>query len=228
MYKLTFYDNCCSPIADGTISYFVDDLTDFESHWYKYAVNESTVKRYQRSKSGEIVTDYYSDSQDLNIVQEDPDAKILEEKKFEFSDIELTLSNFYDFKSKYHFSKFIYVLRKIIYDNVTYIIARYKIEGPYTLDEVRNRITGEMVKYRQMCYYGNSICEIKQKKLKGMFEGVSEEEAIFSNRPENYQDDIVESFVWHIIQKNANGKNLKELTRKELEYLLRDIPGEAG
>ena len=61
-----------------------------------------------------------------------------------------------------------------------------------------------------------------------MFEGVAEDESIFSNRPENYQDDMVESFVWHIIKQNAKGRNLKELTRKELEYLLRDIPGEAG
>ena len=27
MYKIELYDECCSPIADGTESYFVDDIT---------------------------------------------------------------------------------------------------------------------------------------------------------------------------------------------------------
>ena len=33
MYKITLYDYCCNPICDGTISYFVDDLDDFEKNW---------------------------------------------------------------------------------------------------------------------------------------------------------------------------------------------------
>ena len=32
MYKIELYDECCSPIADGTESYFVDDIDEFEKN----------------------------------------------------------------------------------------------------------------------------------------------------------------------------------------------------
>lgn len=33
MFKITLYDNNCCPTSDGTFSFFVDDLENFEKHW---------------------------------------------------------------------------------------------------------------------------------------------------------------------------------------------------
>ena len=71
MYKITLYDKNCSPICDRTTFWFVEDLEQFEKNWLplqcKY--NVSTIEKYYRSKFGEVVTDYYSDNEELNIVQ---------------------------------------------------------------------------------------------------------------------------------------------------------------
>ena len=87
MYKITLYDNNCCPICDGTTFWFVEDLEQFEQSWLplqsRYGV--STIERYYRSKRGEIVTDYYSDSEDLNIVQQ-VNSEVLQEKVFEYTD----------------------------------------------------------------------------------------------------------------------------------------------
>ena len=65
MYQITLYDDCSNPIADGTVSYYVDSLEEFEEKWVPYAEKnmKDRLKRYYRSKAGEIVTDYYSDSE---------------------------------------------------------------------------------------------------------------------------------------------------------------------
>ena len=33
MYQITLYDDCSNPIADGTVSYYVDSLEEFEEKW---------------------------------------------------------------------------------------------------------------------------------------------------------------------------------------------------
>ena len=78
MYQITLYDDCSNPIADGTVSYYVDSLEEFEEKWVPYAEKnmKERLKRYYRSKAGEIVTDYYSDSEKLNIVQQDEHAAV--------------------------------------------------------------------------------------------------------------------------------------------------------
>ena len=83
MYKITLYDQNCSPICDGTVSWYVENLEEFEEKWLplQSKLGVETIKRDYRSKLGEIVTDYYSDSEELNIVQQ-VDAKVLEEKDF--------------------------------------------------------------------------------------------------------------------------------------------------
>ena len=95
MYQITLYDDCSNPIADGTVSYYVDSLEEFEEKWVPYAEKnmKERLKRYYRSKAGEIVTDYYSDSEKLNIVQQDEHAEILEEKSFEEKELDKLLAS---------------------------------------------------------------------------------------------------------------------------------------
>lgn len=97
MYKITLYDQNCNPICDSTTFWFVENLEDFERNWLKAQkkIDAKTVERYYRSKFGEIVTDYYSDDPELNIVQQ-VDAEVLEEKEFSYKDKAVVLANVYD------------------------------------------------------------------------------------------------------------------------------------
>ena len=112
MYKITLYDQKCSPICDGTTFWFVEDLEKFEKNWIplQCRIGVEVVERYYRSKFGEVVTDYYSTDPSLNIVQS-VECEILEEKVFEYKDKEVELINTYDFGSKILFDKLKIVLR---------------------------------------------------------------------------------------------------------------------
>ena len=97
VFKITLYDNNCSPICDGTMFCFVDNLEEFETKWLPLQCKQDvrTVERYYRSKLGEMVTDYYSDSPELNIVQQ-VNCDILQEKELQYTNKEVVLKNAYD------------------------------------------------------------------------------------------------------------------------------------
>lgn len=62
------------------VSYFVDNLEDFEKNWKALVKDQERIKRYEKSKKGEIVTDYYCVDEELNKVQADNDSKVIEEE----------------------------------------------------------------------------------------------------------------------------------------------------
>lgn len=216
MYKITLYDYCCSPICDGTVSYFVDSLDDFEKNWKPLVRSEDRIERYEKSKNGEIVTDYYSDDEELNIVQKDSDSKVLEEKEFEKNNFDIRLYNAYDCSADYYIFNLKYKLRKIVFKGKYYIIAKYKISG---IAEYNIFTRGDVnKKFEDACFYGNPICNI----IRGDYED------FYSPTADLYKNDIMDSFAWHIVWSREENMSLDELNEKELQHLLRDIVGEAG
>ena len=228
MYKLTFYDECCNAICDGVESFYVEDLDEFESHWLLLVEDEDKIKRYFESKSGKLVTDYYSTSEDINIVQKDDNYKLLEEKSFVEKDIDVQLYNAFDCVSKHHLNNFSYRLRKVLYQGEYLIICKYKIKGIYRYYETYDRYSDNVFKYSQEMFFGNPIAECKFKELKGMDKKYPEEECIYSNLPSNYKDDTIETFVWLLVKRCEKDTELVKLTSEDLIYILRDIPGEGG
>lgn len=216
MYKITLYDYCCNPISDWTNSYFVDDLDDFEKNWKPIVQSEARIERYERSKNGEIVTDYHSDDEELNIVQKDNNSKVIEEKEFEKNNFDIELYNIYRCSSKFYIFNLKYKLRKIIFKEKYYIIAKYKISG---IAEYNDFTRGDAnKKFEDACFYGNPICNITR----------GDYEVFYSPTADLYKNDIMDSFVWHIVWNREDSLSLDELSEKELQYLLRDIVGEAG
>ena len=218
MYKITLYDYCCCPICDGTVSFFVDDLEDFEKNWKKLlnGRDKERVERFERSKNGEIVTDYYSDDEELNIVQRDENAKIMEEAEFEKSNFRIELFNAYSWSSEYYIFRLKYKLRKIFFKGKYYIIAKYNIKG--IAEKYLFAFGDENKKYEDVSFYGNPVCNVTY----------SEKSQDYSSSPDVYQDDEIDSFVWHEIWKRDDDLTLDELNEEELQYLLRDIIGEGG
>ena len=76
MYKITLFDYNCASCTSGTASFYVDDIDIFEEKWSKLETSPERIERFRHSKNGEVVTDYYSDDEELNIVQEDKAADL--------------------------------------------------------------------------------------------------------------------------------------------------------
>ena len=80
MYKVTLFDGNTAPYISNTFSVYCDDIDEFEKNWSEMETDEMRKQRFRRSKQGEMVTDYYSDAPELNIVQKDENAKIFMER----------------------------------------------------------------------------------------------------------------------------------------------------
>ncbi len=73
LYKIELFDGSHwhPPFVSGTINIFCEDIEDFQTRWFGLEQDEEAKARFLRSKGGEIVTDYYTDDPELNIVQQD-------------------------------------------------------------------------------------------------------------------------------------------------------------
>lgn len=67
MYKITLWDQNLDSFVSGVAVFFVEDLEIFERYRFPKREGEDW-NRYFKSKNGECVTDYYSDSPELDIV----------------------------------------------------------------------------------------------------------------------------------------------------------------
>jgi hypothetical protein len=56
MFKITLYDETCSPFCDDVASFFTEDIEEFERNWRPY-VSKEKLSKFLRSKAGEI--EYY-------------------------------------------------------------------------------------------------------------------------------------------------------------------------
>ncbi|MBR1816288.1 MAG: hypothetical protein IJ763_06265 [Lachnospiraceae bacterium] len=230
MYKITLYDYDLCPICDGTTFWFVEDLSEFEENWLPLQCrhNISTIERYYRSKLGEIITDYYSDSADLNIVQQ-ADSKIISEKEYTYTDKEIELINAYAWDSKVEFDKLVIKLRVLQYADEYYLVGQYIGTGCRRISPGWNRWYDTETKYAQMNFYGNPIATYLARDINWDDFGSSDRyKDFYTNDKDFYKHEKVETFVWLPIKEVDEQYKIKRLTKKELAILMRDIVGEAG
>ena len=93
MYKITLYDCNCPSCTSGVAEFYADNIIKFQKEWFKLEDDKDRKERFLKSLNGDIITDYYSDSPELNIVQEDNDAKILRTQSLHFSNHRFALYN---------------------------------------------------------------------------------------------------------------------------------------
>ena len=230
MYKIIVYDEKCSPIFEGAAVWYVEDLTEFEEKWVPLQAKKDIkkVERYYRSKFGEIVTDFQSDDESLNIVQS-VDCKVLQEKVFDYTDREVTLSNAYRWESKFLFDKLKIVLRKLKCDDTYYLVGQYFGHGCRCVELNYNRWYDTEVQYSQMKFWGNPVAEYTARDVNWDDREKSDRDKDFyTNDKDFYKDEKVETFVWIPIKEVSAQYKIKELNADELAILMMDIVGEAG
>ncbi len=223
MYKITLFDENCVSFVSGTVSFFTDELEEFERSWLGNPhVSDDKKMRYLRSKNGECVTDYYSDSEELNIVQQDENAVILNEKEFVLDKKEFLLHNAFGCKVVVYAEK-AYIKYKIIrFKDEEYLIGRYRLEGVCDVEE--DRIT-------DVSCYGNPVINLVKP---SDATALNEKGRYRQDRTkEEFRNDMAETFVWILVYRRYSKKEIPFddnflLSDEILAELMTDIPGEAG
>ena len=186
------------------------------------------MERYYKSKFGEIVTDYYSTDESLNIVQS-VECEILQEKVFEYTDREVTLWNIYEWESKILFDKLKIVLRVQRCNEKYYLVGQYFGYGCRRVEFNINMWYDTKVKYSQMGFYGNPVAEYRKRDINwDDFDKSDAYKDFYTNDKNFYKHEKVETFVWLPIKEVSAQYKISELNTDDLDLLLMDIVGESG
>ena len=231
MYKITLYDANCSPICDGLACWYVDDLKEFEENWIplQSRTDVEVIEKYYRSKFGEVVTAWYSDDPDLNIVQE-IDAEIIAEKQYRYTNKDVELTNAYAFTTRVEFDELVTSLRLVRIGDKRLLLAQYEGHGCKKIDPVWTKESDGEDKYSTMSFYGNPIanCYFREDYRAYKYEHPDYYKGLLTHEKEFFKDDSVKTFVWIPIKEVSEKYRIRALSRKELSLLLMDIVGEAG
>ena len=220
MYKITLFDDNTPPFVSFTFSCYCDDIDAFEEEWLKHEYDEDRIDRFRRSKAGEIVTDFYSDSLELNIVQKDDAATIYHERDILLIDKTLTIHNGYHCPQEYDLHKVFLHLRYVKVQGELLLLAKYRIEGICMRNPFREGL------YTTAACYGNPVLKFDL-----------DDERKDSADTKVFEGDTIESFVYLIVRRFDSINELEAdyrrraadgMTDEELDELFCDIPGEAG
>lgn len=224
MYKITLFDeNTCSFVT-GTVSFFVDSINEFEDVWLKNPlVSDEQKSRYLMSKEGNLVSDYYVDTEENNILQQDSDALILEQADFLLKNREFRLHNFYECESVVYAKEAQLKFRKIHFKGKCYWIGRYYLAGVCLAEDLERDV------WKECPNLGNKILNIVNPKE--IF--CKEIKKKCGCGKETFEKYIVETICWVTIAASMDNKAYPFceeylLSDKTMDRLMCDILGEAG
>lgn len=220
MYKIQLFDfNLFPSFVSGVVEVYTDDIDEFEEHYLKQSrATDAQKERFLQSKTGEIVTDYYSDAPELNIVQP-VEVEILQEKQESYEDIEVLVHAGSLLEHYYCFKKLVFDIRWVQTENKIKKIVRthgfdcYERESP----------SGKNI---AIVVHGNPFWLVRG--------GVTVAGWV---PPKEYEcqdccyGDEIESYVWHPVSQFATKEEyLEDLKRKamtasQMEGALKDLPG---
>lgn len=220
MYKITLFDDTCPSFVSGVASFYVDNIVPFKDLWFELENDKNRKERFLKSLHGEMVTDHYSDSPELNIVQEDKDAQILRTEKISYKNQKFTLFNGYDWPSDILVYDAEFSIRHICFHGQYVIVGKYKLSGVADIDK---RTGG----YKRRCVYGNRILKAQYRSFVDFDKGVP---LYDMNDMANFKDDIIESICYIPIKYFDTYKEMQNygLSRDDIVMLMCDIPGESG
>lgn len=220
MYKITLFDANLPGFISGTCEAYCDDINEFEKEWMKIVTNEDLISRFRKSKAGEIVTDYYSDNPDLNIVQFDKASETIYETNIMIEDFKFKVFNTYGCPMILYGRKADFMIRYVKFQGEYIKLAKFKLWGVCRNDYLING------KYIAADCWGNPFLKTEGKEFKNR-----------SHDLEDFKDKTIESFVYYKLEtfktieemsKSYMSGREKTLSRDDLQILLADIPGEAG
>ena len=218
IYLIQLFDYNCPSCTSGVTNVFVDDIDEFAENYSHAEENKDRVDKLMRSKSGEILTDYYSDDPKLNIVQkitiEDYGIKTVQQ-----SECSVDLKNGYGWDSKYFFSKLVFEIRYIKWDNKIYKLMRPRAKGC-----CRKSLFDDANMWHKVYVEGNRFWTYQEEK-----------DIPYQSFPKEFYNDVtLESFVWQLTdsfeteQEMTADRSLAWPTNDQIIRAMADLPGDAG
>lgn len=155
-WKITLYNQNLSPIADGTTCFFTDDIEAFQKRWFLLLGNDANAlqrkNNFLRSKTGEIVTEWYDDNPRYNIVQIDR-AVSYKRKTVVLENITFKATNFWQWKSEFRIGRWEIDFRWISFRGEYYRIASFHA------DWVCRKRKHSGLQWDNITCYGNPVLE---------------------------------------------------------------------
>lgn len=219
MYLIQLFNENIGSCASGVTNVYVDDIEDFSKKYISVETkNIERVNRFLRSKAGEIVTDYYSDSPDYNIVTK-VEAQDVSTKIYYSQDKTITLLNGYMYESVYYFGKLFFTTKYIKYDGKFYKLMKTSAfdcchRNPFVYDKPWQKV---YINGNKFWFYKDGDKTPYSAQSTGDFRGTS-----------------VETFVWHTADVFDNEEDMKSdmeitwPTDLQIVRVLKDLPGDAG
>lgn len=217
MYKITLYDCNLPSCVSGVFSIYCDDIEKFEKDWIQLESDKQRIERFRKSKQGEMVTDYYSDSPELNIVQRDATSEVYYEKTVIMTKKVIDVLNGYRWPVTLFIDKCEFKIRYGL------VFGRYLRLVKFHLRGTCQDWDGE--EKRDVTCFGNAVLK-NMKTFRGL-----------SRTTEPYSENTIESIAYHPLGsfdseedmlKDYNDTRDNFFTDEELSVLFADIPGEAG
>lgn len=228
MYKLMWYDYNCSPVCDGLASFFVEDLDRLEREWNSFRKEDLALdfshsvaevkEKLAWAKAGEHFTDWYSsyeETPELEFLQEDPEAGVLEERSWNLSDSKAVLYNAFGFPSAIRFQQARITVRSLCFKGQFYLTANYLLEGVacevFLSDESTNGC------WMRCTPYGNPVLKTEY----------------YSETRRGVYQDFQKDRLWTICDVTVGESDTpisipEELSEDWIARIMADIPGEGG
>ncbi|MBR1851590.1 MAG: hypothetical protein IJ794_00225 [Lachnospiraceae bacterium] len=228
MYKLMWYDRNCSPIADGLASFFVDDMDGFEDGWdsldkktLAYPIEkeiEGLREKLKRARAGEHFTDWYGtyeDHPELEFLQEDKDAKVIEEKHWTLKDQTLETWNVYLYGTGVVAKEANFTLQTIRFKDRYYLTAKYELLG--VAKESWHTSENGKPMWERCVWFGNPV-------INSEFHGEEDSPDL-----KNFKDDTLRTIcAVTLAEDDVPIEMPEELDEDLIGRILADIPGECG
>ena len=226
MYKITIYDWNCSPICDGTVSFFTEDIEAFQRRWFGMEqVSERLKDLFLRSKGGELVTDWYGNIPELNIVQRDEGA-VYGEKTVVLEHMTFEAHNAYDCPSRFHVNRWTIRFQWIRFQETYYRIASYQASGVCEYDSIVKR-------WDSVTCYGNPVLE-NTVSYEPCYYGWLDQSLWDDPGFDAFEGNRIETICWLTNGVFADEEELKkdisafQVTEEIMDRLFADVVGDAG
>lgn len=220
LYQIKLMDYNAPAFVSSIVTVFTEDIEEFTEKYLHLEEDEDRKNRFLRSKDGEMVTDYYSDDPNLNIVQFMPEVEVLGESSFCEHNLTVTVKNGFDYPSDYFFAELGF--RVMWVRTKEQLLKLVKANGIGCC--VKNEFSDlTKIPWSKVEVYGNPFWEVESEDVPDDAENV-----------EAYSQTRLKSYVWHIVDVFESIEELEQdrkstwLSEKQIDRVLKDLPGDAG
>jgi len=156
MYKIVLLDANTPAFVSFPVSYYTDNIEEFQRQWFLLERDEFRKERFLKSKSGVYESDvpFIDEDGRFDMVQTASDYECLFEKTVELKDQEVAVRNGFDWESLFCIDNLKIMYRYIRFKDSILKIGRFEIKG------VCEKDTSSKNSFTRVEVWGNRVIEL--------------------------------------------------------------------